>query len=237
MFRANINPQTVVNIQLALPKLIITLLLITFSYAIAGFMIDIMYITTSLLVEVIGAEVLTGNDTAIKEALLNGNIFGTHVNFILGGSFGESAVLNGAESIGSVLLEVFDAEGPFGQLISGGLSWVSSLSVMIIFLVAILVSMFRTFFMLLSAYINLLIQIIVSPILLLFNALPGSNSFTGWLKTIAAHLAVFPTLIVMILLAIALMGGENVQDGIGYGSSFTGGFLPPQLPGRGSGNA
>ncbi len=37
MFRIKINPQTAITIQLALPKLIITLLLITFSYAIARF--------------------------------------------------------------------------------------------------------------------------------------------------------------------------------------------------------
>jgi len=54
MFRIKINPQTAITIQLALPKLIITLLLITFSYAIAGFMIDIFYliwgIITNLLI-------------------------------------------------------------------------------------------------------------------------------------------------------------------------------------------
>ena len=35
MFRAQINPQTVVTVQAALPKIVVTLIMITFSYAIA----------------------------------------------------------------------------------------------------------------------------------------------------------------------------------------------------------
>ena len=48
MFRVKINPQTVISIQLALPKLIATLLLITFSYAIAGLIIDFFYIIAAM---------------------------------------------------------------------------------------------------------------------------------------------------------------------------------------------
>jgi hypothetical protein len=43
MLRTKVNAQTIITIQTALPNLLITLLLITFSYAIVGFMIDLMY--------------------------------------------------------------------------------------------------------------------------------------------------------------------------------------------------
>jgi hypothetical protein len=49
MFRVKINPQTVISIQSAIPKLIVTLVLITFSYAIAGLLIDIMYLVIAFI--------------------------------------------------------------------------------------------------------------------------------------------------------------------------------------------
>src|SRR5688572_15838339 len=56
MFRVKINPQTVITLENALPRIVVTLLLITFSFAIAGFMIDLMYLVT-----VIGISVLSKN--------------------------------------------------------------------------------------------------------------------------------------------------------------------------------
>ncbi|MEO6508593.1 MAG: hypothetical protein ABIO02_01445 [Patescibacteria group bacterium] len=45
MFRTKINAQTVVSLENSLPKIALTLIFITFSFAIAGFMIDIMYVS------------------------------------------------------------------------------------------------------------------------------------------------------------------------------------------------
>jgi hypothetical protein len=50
MFRKHIDPKTVVTVQNSLPKIIITLILITFSYAIVGVMIDLMYLLILLAV-------------------------------------------------------------------------------------------------------------------------------------------------------------------------------------------
>lgn len=52
MLRIKIDPRTVMSIQNQIPKLIITLILITFSYAIAGFLIDIMYLVIYLLTNI-----------------------------------------------------------------------------------------------------------------------------------------------------------------------------------------
>ena len=43
MFRVKINPQTVVTLESALPRIVVTIILITFSFAISGFAIDLMY--------------------------------------------------------------------------------------------------------------------------------------------------------------------------------------------------
>lgn len=60
MFRFKINPQTVINLENSLPRIFITLILITFSFAIAGFMIDLMYVTSALAVSIVGGYSPTG---------------------------------------------------------------------------------------------------------------------------------------------------------------------------------
>ncbi len=51
MFRIKMNPNTVVSIQSTIPKVIIALILITFSYAISGFLIDIMYVSIGVITQ------------------------------------------------------------------------------------------------------------------------------------------------------------------------------------------
>ncbi len=53
MFRMKINPQTVINIENALPRIVVAMLLITFSFAIAGFLIDMMYVLIAIIVSLI----------------------------------------------------------------------------------------------------------------------------------------------------------------------------------------
>ncbi len=49
MLRIKIDPRTVMTIQNQIPKIIIGILLVTFSYAIAGFLIDMMYLSTHIV--------------------------------------------------------------------------------------------------------------------------------------------------------------------------------------------
>ncbi len=49
MFRQRINPQTVITAQAALPGLVIGLILITFSYFLAGLISDTAFISTNLI--------------------------------------------------------------------------------------------------------------------------------------------------------------------------------------------
>jgi len=64
MFRMKMNPQTVVNIENSLPKIVITMLMITFSFAIAGFMIDFMYVLIILVIEIMSK---AGNLNAVEQ--------------------------------------------------------------------------------------------------------------------------------------------------------------------------
>lgn len=52
MLRAKIDPRTVMTIENQIPKLIIALILITFSFAIAGFVLDIMWVAIYLVINI-----------------------------------------------------------------------------------------------------------------------------------------------------------------------------------------
>lgn len=55
MFRMKINQQTVIAVENSLPKIVISLLLITFSFAIAGFLIDLMYVVILLSISLLSS--------------------------------------------------------------------------------------------------------------------------------------------------------------------------------------
>src|SRR3990167_11023854 len=55
MFRAKISPQASVTIQSAIPRVIVGLLLITFSFAIAGFVIDLAYVVIGIISALVAA--------------------------------------------------------------------------------------------------------------------------------------------------------------------------------------
>lgn len=54
MFRLKINPQTVISLENSLPRIVVSLLIITFSFAIAGFLIDLMYLSIGLGIAAFG---------------------------------------------------------------------------------------------------------------------------------------------------------------------------------------
>lgn len=53
MLRVKIDPRTVMSIQNSIPKIIVGILAVTFSFAIAGFLIDLMWILSYLFINVI----------------------------------------------------------------------------------------------------------------------------------------------------------------------------------------
>lgn len=56
MFRTKIDAQTAITAEQALPRIVITLLLITFSFPIAGFLIDLMYFLMAVTITIIAGD-------------------------------------------------------------------------------------------------------------------------------------------------------------------------------------
>lgn len=56
MFRAKLNPQTVISVENSLPKIVVSLILITFSFPIAGFLIDLMYVIIIVIIGILAPQ-------------------------------------------------------------------------------------------------------------------------------------------------------------------------------------
>lgn len=75
MMRIHIDPRTVMTLQNSIPKLIMGILVITFSYAIAGFLIDLMWVTTYASIGVMSQAVkATDQSNSFTESAVTSHI-------------------------------------------------------------------------------------------------------------------------------------------------------------------
>lgn len=195
MLRTKVNAQTVISIQSALPNLLITLILITFSYAIVGFMIDLMYFLIYFVVYLASSADLITTPTLAINRLLNYSAWGVLFE-------GRNSIVSAAAlAIGDVLSGL----GTGGLELAGTIiSWLTPAYLVVAVYLAI--TMLKLMFALVKSYIMLLVQLITAPVQILFNALPGSKAFGEWLKKTASYLIPFPVAALMFIFAAVLVG-------------------------------
>lgn len=216
MLRKKIDPKTVVTVQNSIPRIVIALILVTFSYAIVGVLVDLMYLTMALLMNLIIHEspASFGADTVQK--YIDGN-FGT-VTAVFGVGLGKAVLDIGSlfpwwgYAIGSglVLVTGFLLAG-----ITGTLKGVVGVSIVLLLVIAlvILFGIVRLFFIILDAYINIIISLITAPLYLMLEAIPGANTFNSWLRQLLSKLVVFPTVAVVLLITYYLTSTTNQVAG------------------------
>lgn len=223
MLRQKIGDKAAVTVQEMLPKLVVSLLLVTFSYAIAGLMLDLMYIGIYLMIGIFQVQTPDGNLSfkTLTEIAFQNNIFQNVWKIVFGG-----VAKTVAESIGSMVKELIgsggsDAVKAVGTVVGGATSIITFL----IIAIAMLVNVFRIFFALLTAYASIFISVIFAPIQLLMGAVSGKNSFSEWVKGLAKHIVVFPTIILLLFIAnyFAFRPGQDTKNPV------VGGFSAPQL--------
>lgn len=184
MFRMKTSPQTVITVQSAIPRMIMILILVTFSYAIAGFVIDLSFLSVGLVA-------IAGSAGGISS---------------LGPLDLFSKLLSGHPMVAMFVI-VFLA--PLLFIFTGGLEIAAFGLIMIlietvilfIIIIAFVVIWFRIFWLMLKSFINVILYIIAAPIIILTGVFPASGGFGSWLKGLASHVAVFPLIIIMFFLA------------------------------------
>lgn len=218
MFRQRISGQAAVTAQQAIPSVIISLILVTFSYAIAGFMIDLMYVLMFLIIGVFGQTLPEGSQNLIDMSILQ----------VMGAMFKATNVLNPGANIDLV-------SNLFGSLLqvealNQVLGVVGGLTLTVVLAVAILIGTVKLFFELLKSYASIVLSVVTSPIVLMMGALPGRNPVVPWLKDLAGNLLAFP---VVLLVLVLFYQFTNLTGGAGN----EGGFIPPFLIARGQAGA
>ena len=219
MFRSKIGSQAAVTVQQALPKLVISLILVTFSYAIAGLMLDLMYLIIYLLIGVFafGSGALSAEN--LRVIAFQNNIF-TNGFKIIGELVGGVAGAIG-EVVNNLTTSILGSNGlaqAAGKFAGGATNVIATL----VLAIAVLVSLFRVFFALVQAYIGIFFSVIFAPLQLLVGALPGQNTFGTWIKGLLENMLVFPTLILLIFIAYYFTIGPTFVAG-------NTGFTAPQL--------
>lgn len=198
MFRKKIDPRTVVTVQEALPRIIITLILVTFSYAIAGFFIDT------------GDFIMRFTGSALKNAglIAQGNVIGSvdTGQQILNNLYVQNVfqLINPIRNVDHLVSQLEQANAP---LITGAPLGLGELTARLIFIIAGIFIMFKIFFTLIGPYVGIVISIIFSPFILLLSAIPGtSNSVGSWIRGLLSKILVFPATFALLSIAAAIKG-------------------------------
>jgi len=176
MFRVKINPQTAVTVQLAIPRIALTLIGIIFSYAIASFVIDLVFLLLGFVIFFMPAEIFTdpGNRLAAFNFFTKSDFFGMLMYFVSGAS---------------ILIFIASLISPVIGIIVG-------------FLFLIVIG--RIFWKLTTTYFTFILAIILGPWQILFGMLPApGGGYVGgigkWIKSLLGHAAVFVILPLMIM--------------------------------------
>ncbi|MFA5828501.1 MAG: hypothetical protein WC841_04055 [Candidatus Shapirobacteria bacterium] len=228
MLRVKISPQAVITIQSAIPQVIITLILVTFSYAIAGLIIDL-----SIFLQSFGLAVLyqaTGK-TNLDDNLIDQNFFGGILK-ALGLKEGWTFKLfseAGLATVGDLMLRmapkaslaalggvigaiVGGLAGPAGALTGGTIGAVFMLLVIVI---AVMIWQVKFYFGLVKCYVTILFQIITAPFVIGIGAFPNvKTGFSTWLLQLVANISVFPISLLFLVLANIIIDNTRHEYGI-----------------------
>ena len=212
MFRVKINPQTAVSVQSALPKIVIALILVTFSYAIAGFMIDLMYVAIGLVALIFS----TPNLMFVNAS------WATVFNLLTTGP-GSMGIISWlgiywAPFSMALLGVAWSVNGIGGVLapIIGDLALVIGLFIVLGIGIWLIITAAKVFILLIKTYLTILIYIIFSPILIGFGSILPTGGFGLWLKGLISNLLVYPVVGIFLFLSFMFLGStwHEVQDQI-----------------------
>lgn len=219
MFRTKISGNAAVTAQQAIPSIIMSLIFVTFSYAIAGLLIDGMYLVMYLILGLFGTTLANTGGAD----LINLNIVQLGAKLFTATGFSSGALENNANVIDTFL----DAFTTNPIVNNGAVEFIGALLLSLIFAIASLIATVKLFFELLKSYATIIISIVMAPVMLMMGAIPGKNAFTPWVKGLVGNLIAFPVVLLVLVIFYQFVGAT------GQRRFQEGGFMPPFLLGRG----
>lgn len=184
MFRVKLSPQTVITVQSAIPKIVIGLILITFSYAIAGFLIDLMYVVLGLLTTIFTSTISRDSWGVMFETFTTRNTVGLFLIYWI--LWLVAAIWASFEFFGLGLVNILSA--------------LLMILVFVVLAIVLIIASFKIWWMLIKNYVSILLLIIFSPIYILGGSI-GFGGFGAWVKAMLSNLAVYPVIASMLVFA------------------------------------
>lgn len=231
MFRSKIGGQTVVTLGNFLPGVITSLILITFSFAIAGLLIDIGGMVTSLIAGLYGADNVAGINSLWT---IFTNLFVSGTEKVALGSLAGGVGITGVMGLGTLAqIGIAFISSIGGTILAGAgiIALIFGLVIIGIILyggVKVLITIYKAFF-------GILLSVVIAPIQIMIGAFPGKGYVTSnWFKSLVKNVLTFPMVFAIVNLPnfIATQSGldlslpaklsYSVNDGMNIG--LTGGF-------------
>jgi len=229
MLRIKISPQATVTIQNSIPKIITTLILVTFSYAICGLIIDLTYLLQALILSIILQANTSANTKVFANipeisALIKGES-GTYLSimwntFFSSAATGTDIALGALGGIAGALIGAFSLAGGFP---GGVIGFVVGVALLVIF---IFIQLLKFLIGCAKAYILLIIKIISAPLEIALGAFPNSKAgFGSWFIQTIAYASVFPISLIFLVLLL-LITNAVVYNNVWTPGVLQGGFSP-----------
>ena len=226
MLRVKISPQATITIQSAIPKLITSLVLVTFSYAIVGLLIDLSYVVEGLgLSLVIKA---TGINFEVGTLMKTPDILGKLFSIVPFGTIELMSLIIAGIIIGiAALISGGFLAAPAAVLSGIGLIIVNLAVVIMIFWYTI-----KFFFGIVKCYVTIILKTIIAPLEIALGAIPNMKmGFGSWFIDIFANIMVFPICFIFLIFIKGIMtavAGSTFTmwhpTGIGFLNIVTGSF-------------
>ncbi len=230
MFRVKINPQTVISIQSAIPQVISTLILVAFSYAIAGLLIDLSVLIQGFAIAALFTATGTGLTTSLlKETvlqigpaqtftfshLMEGGLWRTFdlsLKLIAGSTW---SVVNNISTLALAPLRtqggLMGVAATINDLKFKADMLLPQLIIVIVFGLVILFFLLKLLFGLIKTYTNVIFNIVTAPLQIGLGAIPGLKGagFGPWITNLFAHLMVFPIVLIFLIMAAFIVEGSQ----------------------------
>jgi hypothetical protein len=230
MLRVKISPQAVVTLQNAIPRIISTLLFITFSYAIAGLLIDLSQLIQSVFL----AALFDAEGRNLGQSLFATPITSnTDFQRLSTGGMGVISDLTWRlipkiqlilfPLILAGILALIPATLPAAPFVA----MLGPILLILVLVIVLLYWMFKFYFGCLKCYVSIIFKIILAPFELALGSFPQSKmGFSTWVWDLIANIAVFPISILFLVIANILI--DKTQSSL-WGLGGDGIWAPPMI--------
>lgn len=207
MFRHKLGGQTMVTISNVLPGVIISLILATFSFAIAGLLIDLGGVVTNIVAFVLRGD---GNYEIKSISNLWSIMFGSFAN--VGNELGNLSVIETSSPLFNKVLDAAPIVVGAIALFSGA-GAVIALPALLFGIVTAVVLFFaaiKVLIVLYKAYFNILLSTLIAPIQITMGALPGNSRMIGnWFRGMLRNILTFPLVLAIINIPNVISEGTD----------------------------